>query len=44
MNEIDNITLNYFANKSQYISILKKTEENNDKKFINHKTLRKYFF
>ena len=34
MNEIDNITLSYFANKSQYISILKKTEENNDKKFI----------
>ena len=41
MNEIDNITLNYFANKSQYISILKKTEENNDKKFINDKKFYK---
>ena len=41
MNEIDNITLNYFANKSQYISILKKTEENNDKKFINDKRFYK---
>ena len=41
MNEIDNITLNYFANKSQYISILKKTEETNDKKFINDKRFYK---
>jgi len=41
MNEIDNITLSYFANKSQYISILKKTEENNDKKFINDKRFYK---
>jgi hypothetical protein len=41
MNEIDNITLSYFANKSQYTSILKKTEENNDKKFINDKKFYK---
>ena len=41
MNEIDNITLSYFANKSQYTSILKKTEENNDKKFINDKRFYK---
>jgi hypothetical protein len=41
MNEIDNITLSYFANKSQYISILKKKEENNDKKFINDKRFYK---
>jgi len=41
MNEIDNITLSYFANKSQYTSILKKTEENNDKNFINDKRFYK---
>ena len=41
MNEIDNITLSYFANKSQYTSILKKTEENHDKKFINDKRFYK---
>lgn len=27
MNEIDNITLSYFANKSQYTSILKRRKK-----------------
>jgi hypothetical protein len=33
MNEIDNITLNFFANKSQYDSILKKTEYGSNKQY-----------
>jgi hypothetical protein len=33
MNEIDNITLNYFANKSQYDSILRKTEHVSNKQY-----------
>jgi hypothetical protein len=33
MNEIDNITLNFFANKSQYDSILKKTECGSNKQY-----------
>jgi hypothetical protein len=40
MSEIDNITLNYFANKSQYVNILKKTEISKDKKF---KTNKKFY-
>ena len=40
MSEIDNITLNYFANKSQYVNILKKTEISRDKKF---KTNKKFY-
>ena len=35
MNEIDSITLNYFANKSQYDSILKRTEYGSDKQYKN---------
>ena len=35
MNEIDSITLNYFANKSQYDSILKRTESGSDKQYKN---------
>lgn len=33
MNEIDNITLNFFANKAQYDSILKKTEGGSNKQY-----------
>ena len=33
MNEIDKITLTYFANKSQYDSILKKTESGTNKQY-----------
>ena len=40
MSEIDNITLNYFANKSQYVNVLKKTEISRDKKF---KTNKKFY-
>jgi hypothetical protein len=40
MSEIDNITLNYFANKAQYVNILKKTEISRDKKF---KTNKKFY-
>tara|TARA_B110000902_G_C14228201_1_gene557850 strand:+ start:15 stop:725 length:711 start_codon:yes stop_codon:yes gene_type:complete len=35
MSDIDAITLNYFANKSQYNSILKKTEIGSDKQYKN---------
>lgn len=41
MNEIDNITLSYFANKSQFHSVLKKSESINDKRFINDKKFYK---
>ena len=41
MNEIDNITLSYFANKSQFHSVLKKSEIFNDKRFINDKKFYK---
>jgi len=41
MNEIDNITLSYFANKSQFHSVLKKSEIINDKRFINDKKFYK---
>ena len=41
MSDIDNITLNYFSNKSQFNSILKKTELMNDKKFITDKKFYK---
>ena len=34
MNEIDNITLEYFLNKSQYQGLLKKHDILNDKNFI----------
>ena len=35
MNEIDSMTLSYFANKSQYDSILKKAEYGTDKQYKN---------
>lgn len=35
MNEIDSMTLSYFANKSQYDSILKKAEYETDKQYKN---------
>ncbi len=34
MNEIDNITLNCFANKQQYEHVMKKNDFHNDKQFL----------
>ena len=41
MNEIDNITLNCFANKQQYEQIMKKNEFHNDKQFLSDKKFYK---
>lgn len=41
MNEIDNITLEYFLNKSQYQGLLKKHDILNDKNFISEKRFYK---
>ena len=41
MNELDNITLNCFANKIQYDSIMKKNEHCNDNNLINDKKFYK---
>ena len=41
MNEIDNITLEYFLNKSQYQGLIKKHDILNDKKFISEKKFYK---
>ena len=41
MNELDNITLNCFANKTQYNSIIKRNEHSNDNNLINDKKFYK---
>jgi hypothetical protein len=41
MNEIDNITLEYFLNKSQYQGLIKKHDILNDKNFISEKKFYK---
>ena len=41
MNEIDNITLEYFLNKSQYQGLMKKHDILNDKNFISEKKFYK---
>ena len=41
MNELDNITLNCFANKIQYDSIMKKNDHCNDNNLINDKKFYK---
>ena len=41
MNEIDNITLNCFANKQQYEHVMKKNDFHNDKQFLSDKKFYK---
>ena len=41
MNEIDNLTLEFFMNKSQYQGLIKKHDLFNDKKFISEKKFYK---
>ena len=41
MNEIDNITLNCFANKQQYEHVMKKNDYHNDKQFLSDKKFYK---
>jgi len=41
MNEIDNITLNCFANKQQYEHVMKKNDFYNDKQFLSDKKFYK---
>ena len=41
MNEIDNITLNCFANKQQYEHVMKKNDSYNDKQFLSDKKFYK---